>query len=456
MRVRILAVVVGLLLLSSIGSVLLLRAVLFERLEQEVRLDLDQEAAEFELLRGGSDPQTGEPFGGDLTAIFDVYFAREIPDEGEALLSFIDGELYQSRRAQDATTAGELEPAIAYWLSLQRTERGSIDTPFGVARYVAVPLDGTGPDGLFVVVNFPAFERGEIDAAIRTQAVIQLGTIAVASLLGLALAGRVLRPLQSLARTARRISDTDLTERIPIAGRDEASQIAAAFNDMLTRLQAAFGMHRRFLADTSHELRTPLTIIRGHVELLALDETADQRQATIGLVTDEIDRMTDIVQDLLVLAQAEQPDFLHREPMDVAELITEVHRKAIAIAARNWLVVAPSPTMVSGDRHRLTQALLQLADNAAKHTSDGDRIQLGASLLGGGVRLWVDDSGHGIPPKDAERIFERFGRGGQAADTSGAGLGLTIVAAIAEAHGGGVRLVQRPGPGARFEITLPT
>lgn len=455
MRVRILAVVVGLLLLSSVGSVLLLRAVLFERLDQEVRLDLDQEAAEFELLRAGTNPQTGEPFGGDLPAIFDVYFAREVPDEGEALLSFVDGELYESRRAQDAADTAELVPAITYWLSLERSESGSIDTPFGLARYAAIPLVGDGQDGLFVVANFPQFERSEIDAAIGTQIVIHLGTLVLAALLGLALAGRVLRPLQSLARTAVRITETDLSQRIPIAGRDEASQIAAAFNDMLTRLQTAFGTQRKFLDDTTHELRTPLTVIRGHVELLGLDESPAARQETVALVTDEIDRMNDIVDDLMLLAQADHPDFLHREPVDLPELIIDVHRKATAIAARNWQPVTPEPAVLSGDRHRLTQALLQLADNAAKHTSNGDRIQIGARADGGRFRLWVDDTGRGVPPQDAEGIFERFGRGSTRSATAGAGLGLSIVSAIAEAHGGTVDLVARPGPGARFEITLP-
>lgn len=137
--------------------------------------------------------------------------------------------------------ATELEPAVSYWLSLERSESGVIDTPFGLARYVAIPLQGDGQDGLFVVVNFPQFERGEIDAAIRTQIAVHVGTLIVASLLGLALAGRVLRPLRSVASTATRITDTDLTQRIPISGRDEASQIAAAFNDMLTRLEAVFG-----------------------------------------------------------------------------------------------------------------------------------------------------------------------------------------------------------------------
>jgi len=455
MRVRILAVVVGLLLLSSMGSVLLLRTVLFERLEQEVALDLDQEGAEFELLRAGSDPRTGEPFGGDLPAIFDVYFAREIPDEGETLLSFIDGALYESRRAQDAADAAELEPAISYWLSLNRSERGSIQTPFGPARYVAIPLSGGGQDGLFVVVNFPQFERGEIEAAVRTQIVIQVGALVVASLLGLALAGRVLRPLQSLAGTARRITDTDLTQRIPITGTDEASQIAAAFNDMLSRLEASFGMQRRFLDDTSHELRTPLTVIRGHVELLELDETPSQRRETIALVTDEIDRMNDMVNDLMVLAQADQPGFLHLEPLDLRDLILEIHRKATAMAARDWQAVTPEPTLVAGDRRRLTQAILQMAHNAVKHTSDGDRIQIGAGIEEGSGRLWVDDRGTGVWPRDAERIFERFDRGAARQASVGAGLGLAIVSAIAEAHGGSVALVPRPGNGARFEITLP-
>lgn len=456
MRVRILAVVIGLLLLSFVGSVLLLRTVLFERLDQEVRLDLSQEAAEFRLLSAGNDPQTGEPFDGDLHAIFDVYFAREIPDEGESLLGFVDGELYESRRAQDAATAAELRAATSYWLALERAESGEIDTPFGLARYVALPLQGDGEDGLFVVANFPRFERTEIDTAVRTQIVVHFGTLVVASLLGLALAGRVLRPLQSLASTARRITDTDLTQRIPITGRDEASQIAAAFNDMLARLQAVFSTQRRFLDDTSHELRTPLTVIRGHVELLALDETAEQRQETIALITDEIDRMNEIVNDLLVLAQADHPDFLQLERLDLRDLVNEVHRKATALATRDWQAVAPEPVVVLGDRRRLTQAVLQLADNAVKHTSDDGTIEIGTSLDGRNARLWVDDNGAGVSPQDAERIFERFGRGGTRGTTAGAGLGLAIVRAIAEAHGGTVALVPRPGPGTRFEIAVPT
>ncbi|MBG6180027.1 sensor histidine kinase [Arthrobacter sp. CAN_A1] len=456
-RVRIVAVVVVLLVLSSVGSVLLLRLVLFERLNEEISTSLDREAEEFRLLAGGVDPRTGDPFGEDLAAIFDVYFSREIADEGETLLAFIDGELYESRRAQRVPDPDEYRTTVDYWLGLEEMEKGTIETPAGNTSYVAVPVAGDPADGLFVVANFPANEQSEIDRAVQTQLIVQLGTTILASLLSLALAGRVLRPLKSLADTARIISDTDLSRRIGTTGNDEASQIADAFNDMLARLEQSFTTQRQFLDDTSHELRTPLTVIRGHMELLDLDETPAERAATVALVTDEVDRMNQIVSDLFVLARAERPDFLQLDRIDVRELVLSVYRKMTALADRDWQVTAPEPAMILADRHRVTQALLQLADNAVKFTTDGATIRLGADVEPDRVRLWVLDSGPGIQPQDAEGIFTRFNRGSgpEAAKTGGAGLGLSIVAAIAEAHGGSAALAPRPGWGACFEILLP-
>jgi signal transduction histidine kinase len=456
-RVRILAVVVVMLVVSSIGSVLLLRAVLFERLDDEVDESLTREAEEFGLLIAGNNPETGEPFDGDLRAVFDVYFAREVPDEGETLLAFIDGEVYRAERAQDAAEAEELQPAIEYWLALDEREQGEIDTALGNAKYIAMPLTGQGQDGLYVVVNFPGFERREIAAAVRTQIVVQLVTMVLVSALGLLLAGRVLRPLASLARTAPTISDTDLTQRIPVTGRDEASKIAGAFNEMLARLEGAFDTQKRFLHDTSHELRTPLTVIRGHVELLELDTTEADRQATIDLVTDEIDRMSRIVNDLFLLAMSERPDFLQVEPVDLREIVVDAHQKVTALGVRDWQVEAPTPVPVVGDAQRLTQAITQLAANAVKFTDEDDTIRIGAAVRDGTAMVWVEDSGPGVSAEDAEQIFERFGRAGQERDPNGgAGLGLAIVQAIAEAHGGSVRLRSRPGEGARFEILIPT
>jgi signal transduction histidine kinase len=259
-----------------------------------------------------------------------------------------------------------------------------------------------------------------------------------------------------LASTARSISDTDLTRRIPVSGRDEASLIAEAFNDMLTRLERAFTVQREFLDDTSHELRSPLTVIRGHVEMLEFDLTPEERAESIDLVTDEIERMTQIVHDLALLARAEQPNFLQLGPVDLRELVTTVEHKVTVLAERSWRLQAPEARVVLADRHRLTQALMQLVDNAVKFTQKGMVIGIGAAVEDRVVKLWVDDTGAGVTRDDAERIFARFARGASTeADHRGSGLGLSIVGAIAHAHGGYVRLVPRPGAGARFEIQIP-
>ena len=455
MRVRILAAVVALLAASAAVSIVVLRGVLLDRLDEEIDLDLRQEVEEFELLAGGINPRTGEPFAGDVRAVFDVYFAREIPDEGETLLAFAGDELYESARAPDAIPAGRLTSAIDYWLALTEREEGTLDTDEGDAKYVALPLEETAASegGLFVVANFPKYERGEINEAVRAQAITQFVMILVASLIGLALAGRVLRPLRALADTARTISDTDLTRRIDVHGDDEASNIARAFNEMLERLESAFATQREFLDDASHELRVPLEVVRGNVDVLELVEDPDERAEMITVITDEIDRMNRIVEDLLLLARAERPGFLSLEQVDLAELTVDVHRRAASLCDREWVLAGRAHATAYVDPQRLTQAMMQLAQNACQH-ADGARVEIGSAVVGDRARLWVHDSGPGISPEDAERIFVRHFRGSNRRAGSGLGLGLSIVAAIAVAHGGSARVAPSQR-GARVEITVP-
>jgi two-component system, OmpR family, sensor kinase len=451
MRVRIVLAVVLLLAGSAAVSILVLRSVLLDRLDEEIGVRLRQEVEEFELLRGGVDPRTGTAFA-ELEALFDVYFAREVPDEGETLLAFVDDRLYESARAKDAVGAGRLDQTIEYWLSLRSRKEGQRDTGGGDARYVAIPIELGGQSGLFVVANFPAFERSEINEAVRTQAVTQFATIAIASLVGLALAGRVLRPLRSLADTAKSFSETDLTQRIPVRGDDEASRIAGAFNDMLERIETAFATQRQFLDNVSHELRAPLTVIRGHVELIDAETDPDELRSTITLVTDEIERMNRLVEDLLVLARAERPGFLSLGPVDMAELTVEVHRKSSVLCTREWMLDVTDHVVAVADAQLLTQAMLQLALNACQHTSEGTPVHVGSRAEGGQICLWVHDRGPGVPREDVERVFERFVKGPHSRE--GSGLGLSIVSAIAQAHGGRARVA--PGTvGARFEILIP-
>jgi two-component system, OmpR family, sensor kinase len=452
MRVRILAAVLVLLAGSSAVSIGLLRSALLQRLDEEISVALERETEEFELLADGLNPRTGQPFDGDLTAVFDIYFAREVPDDGETLLAFRGPVLHRSEAAPDAVPSDQLADAVDYWLTLTAPRTGALRTPVGEIRYSALPLAGRGAPGLLMVVNYPAAERAEIDAAVAAQALTQFGTIALASLIGLGLAGRVLRPLGALADTAQTISGTDLTRRIPVRGTDEASRIARAFNDMLARLERAFATQRRFLDDANHELRAPLTVIRGHVELLELLPDATERSDTIALIVGEIERMNRIVDELLLLARSERPGFLATAPVDLGELTRDVHRKATVLCERPWLLDACADAVVVADGQRLTQAMVQLAENACRHTPPGTPVRIGSAVADGTARLWVHDAGPGVPAEDAERIFGRFVKGSEHA--GGSGLGLSIVAAIAEAHGGRARVVPG-GPGARVEIVVP-
>jgi two-component system OmpR family sensor kinase len=180
-------------------------------------------------------------------------------------------------------------------------------------------------------------------------------------------------------------------------------------------------------------------------------------RATRDLSIDELDRMARLVEDLLVLAKARRPDFLRRRDVDVAAVVTSTYDKAQALAPRRWVLDPMTPVPARVDSDRLTQALLQLASNAVAVTDEGDTIGFGCAAGPDSVRLWVRDTGPGVPPGDRLRIFERFESGVRATEGRSTGLGLAIVSAIARAHGGSARVVPAgPAGGSRFILEVPT
>jgi two-component system OmpR family sensor kinase len=457
-RVRILASYVILLAAASLVSVFVARQVLIVRLDDRIQADLEQEVREFrQLAVDGTDPATGRPFGDDVKRIFQVYLSRNVPGEGEELITIPRrGEIrYQrSERAEYVIR----EPFVSRWRRLEAEERSEIDTPAGAARYIAVPVEVNGRSlGAFVVVIFTAGEREDVAEVVRIVAAASGGVLLLATVIAFLAAGRVLAPLRGLRDAARSITGTDLAQRIDVEGNDEIAELGRTFNGMLDRLEDAFMSQREFIRDAGHELRTPITIIRGHLELLAAgQESATERAETIGIVTDELDRMTRFVDDLMLLARAERPDFLELETVDVEDLTRELAAKARSLAPREWTLDGTGRGLIVADRQRLTQAVMNLADNAARHTSEGDEITIGSSVTGRQARLWVTDTGPGIDPAEREAIFERLTRGRRAKNSyEGSGLGLAIVRVIAEAHGGRVELRTETGEGARFEIIIP-
>jgi signal transduction histidine kinase len=456
LRARIILVHIGLLALAVVASVLVARQVLIVRMEERIDSELNQEVLELRSLAGGVDPMTGEPFGADVSRIFDVFLQRNIPSRHEVIITFVDGVPFERSPIRAEPYRLDEDPRlIRRWGQLETTDRGEISTPGGRVKYLALPVRRQGGErGVFVVASFRDREEDELNGAIVALGGVGFAILLIGSVLAWRLAGSVLGPVRAVTTTARSISETSLQQRIPERGSDEISLLAATFNDMLDRLERAFSTQRRFLDDAGHELRTPITIVRGHLEFL--DQEPDQRERTVGLLLDELDRMGRIVDDLLLLAQADEPNFLQLDLVNVADLTEELETKASALGHRNWRVEARGQGIIVADRHRLTQAVVQLAQNAVQHTEEGADIELGSAVRPGEARFWVRDSGPGIPRREQDRIFERFVRGSDGQRRAGAGLGLAIVRAIASAHEGRVELHSTAGAGATFTIVVPT
>ncbi len=453
-RFRILAGYVGLLALATLVSIVVAREALERRLDQRIDGELVQESRELRQLASGNDPETGEPFNARADRIFEVFLERNIPSPNEVLLTFVDGEPFLRSRPVAPHRLDQDPELVARWASLAETERGGIDTPAGRVEYLAVPLlRGDRPQGVFVAAIFRDREREVVDSAIRVVVGVGVAMLLVGSVLAWLLADRVLRPVTAVTETARSISGGDLSRRIPVSGHDEIAVLGETFNEMLARLETAFETQRRFVDDAGHELRTPITIVRGHLELL--EEDPEERRVTLELVLDELDRMARIVNDMLTLAKWERPDFLAPAEVDVGALTDDVGAKAEALGERRWELDARAEGVVVADRQRVTQAVMQLAQNAVEHTSPGDEIALGSRVAGGELRLWVRDTGPGIPLDQQEHIFARFYRAGGTRRSEGAGLGLSIVQAIAFAHGGRAEVASSLGAGATFTIVLP-
>jgi signal transduction histidine kinase len=289
--------------------------------------------------------------------------------------------------------------------------------------------------------------------------------VLVLALLASYLAGaRVSAPLRRMAVVATRVDAGDFGPRMEITGRrlDEVRVLAEAFNRMLDRLSEAFARQREFVADASHELRTPLTVISGQLEVLAAQEnpSAEEINRVERLARAEITRISRLVDDLLVLAQAERLDFLRVEKIELRPFVTDLWDGLTLTADRRFELGAIVDGSLQADPDRLAQALRNLARNAIEHTDEPEglvRLDVRA-LAPDRIRFEVSDDGPGIAEHERERVFERFHRTdtGRTRATGGAGLGLAIVRAIAEAHKGSVSVRDSPnGSGATIELVLP-
>lgn len=461
-RTRITAAVCLLVALALTAAGLLVYVLGLQRVDESIPQIVGQELAELEEFQAnGLDPDTGRPYT-RIRPLVVEFLERNVPAPAEIMVGVWNGRLQYS---SSSTREALLDDAAFVQAVLDRSEAGGsteLDTAWGEVYLEVQPLRDQESTGAFAVAYFVEDELAPLQRVLRNYAMAAAGALVVVTSIAAWQAGRLLAPVRTLRDTAREISETDLSRRIPELGNDDLSDLTRTFNAMLERLEQAFQGQRAFLDDAGHELRTPLTILRGHLELLD-DNDAEDVERTRALLLDEVDRMSLLVDDMILLTKTDRPGFLSVERRDVATLVDEVAAKVRGLGDRAWLVESRATGPADLDEQRLTQALVQLSQNAVKHTGVGDEVALGsANGPGDSVRIWVRDTGPGVRDEDKEKIFTRFARGtaggtagGGTEPDDGVGLGLSIVSAIVQAHGGTVHVEDAQPSGARFVITLP-
>jgi two-component system OmpR family sensor kinase len=419
-----------------------------------------------DFLEARIDEQLEESVG---TVYKELSRGRIFPGRTSGQTVILSGTYAELRQRVSVVLKNEPKPTLPQVLPEKQVsfDAGSAQDGFSY-RVLASPLPRELGGGHLVV----ALPLKENERTLRRLLGIEVtvGAVVLAALaaLGTWVVRLGLRPLDAMGATADAIAAGDLSRRVEAADqRTEVGRLGLALNSMLGQIEDAFARRRasedrlrQFVADASHELRTPLTSIRGYAELFrhgASDRPEDLARA-MRRIEEEAARMGVLVDDLLLLARLDQGRPLEQAPVDLARIAADAVADARATSPDRPIdLAAPDRVMVLGDEPRLRQVAANLLANASQHTPPGTPVHVSLEASGDRVRLVVRDEGPGLDPALAERVFERFFRADptRTRATGGSGLGLSIVAAIAEAHGGRAGVDANPGQGAGFVIELP-
>jgi heavy metal sensor kinase len=326
-------------------------------------------------------------------------------------------------------------------------------------------LDDKGRPYFFAIGRSIEANRRTLEAFTRNYFFFLPVMIAFSGLLGWVLAGRAIRPVNSVAQAAQNITGSNLSLQIPLRGAgDELDHLIESFNRMTARLNQSFEQIRRFSTDVSHELRTPLTAIRGQLEVaLFTAETQEQYRDAIVNALEDVEKLSSIVRSLLLLSQAESGQvILQKAPLELAEVAADVVDQFQIPAEEKGVILSASldaGAVISADRTQIERLLSNLLSNAVKYTPKGGsvRVRVARDDSPGWAQLVIEDTGLGIPAENLPHIFDRFYRvrSAQTNLVPGLGLGLSFVAWIVEVHGGRIDVASTEGEGTRFTILLP-
>jgi two-component system OmpR family sensor kinase len=452
--------VLGVLVVAGIGLLVAdaatyasLRSFLLTRVDRT--LDDDHRAAERLVTRGGPDG-----FGGPGPGSGPGVFVQLRSGDGTVL--------YTSEISHFPGTTAPPPPKLPESISAPASSAPGGDR----VTYFTVPARSGGEryrvraslepgSGVMLVLATPLSDAEDtLQRLLWIELVVTLGVLVAIFLLGLWIVRLGLRPLAAIGSTADLITAGDLSQRVSRAdSRTEVGRLGLALNTMLDRIEASDRRLRRFVADASHELRTPLAAVSAYAELFhrGADKRPDDLARAMTGISRESDRMKELVEDLLLLARLDEGQPLERAPVEIGALAAEAVETARALDPTRPLDLQAGQAVVLGDRASLRRVLDNLLGNVRSHTPPETPAHVRVSSVNGSAVLEVADEGPGLPPDELGRVFHRFYRAdaSRSRESGGVGLGLSIVAAIAEAHDGTVSVAEAPGGGAQFRVELP-
>jgi len=450
-RLRIVSWIVLATTLGLLAVVLTIRSALLTDVDRAANSDVAQEIDEFRTFASrGRDPATGRPFS-SADRLLTLHLERQFPGQGEVLLGYARGAeqpviaqavrdpfgLVDDRALVDEIMNGEAVSGAA------RTAQGG---EFRWGKAVIEPA-ADAPGGAFLVADFTGPARSEVNRTVGLVAMVCLGGLLLTAAIAYAVAGQILAPVRAVRRAASVITRADLGQRIEVRGRDDVAALSLTFNAMLDRLEQAFRAQQRLVSAAGEHLRVPLAVLA--------DGSSTPRDRGAAA-----DRAAAVLDDLEVLAASEAPGFLSPVTVDLAALVEQLAGDVRGLGSRPWVVEHAAEGRVLLDDVRIRQAVRRLARNALQQESRGGPLRLGASLerteSGEVVEVWVTDDGPGLTPERAASVLDRYADGERTSSSSnGAGLGLAVVRAVADAHEGSAWVETEPGEGARFGLRLP-
>ena len=445
-------VLVAILLLVSVAAYSLLRWHLYNDLDASLFTVAG-------VLRDAPPADPAAPLPPDLEPLVREFLGSEFAD---ALLQLLDPQGRVRSRALRPALPLSREARVNAARGVPTIENVELSTG-DRARLLTMPVIRAGHVIDLVQVAMPLRRTHQTLARyVETLLVLVPLGVVLSAVGGWMLARRALRPVDRMSQSALQISAEDLSRRLELRGtQDEIDRLADTLNAMLARLQAAFTGMQRFTADAAHELRTPLTALRGGIEIaLRAERSPDEYRRVLTSSIEEVDQLIRLAEDLLLLSRSTVGLEATRQPVDLEPLCLEALEIGVRLAKGKGVTVsmgATSPAVVRGDAGALRRALLNLVDNAVKYTPAGGSVTISLEHTAAAATIAVEDTGVGIDPADAERIFEPFVRldAGRNRDTGGSGLGLAIARSIVRAHDGTLEVESRAGGGCRFTIRLP-